>query len=167
LSFGALLCLVLDAANGLCRPGIIAALSAAGFAFTLFLVRAQLSLFLKLRRGRLDRMRMTTDSYSFRVCMTNPRKLTAYALAATLLLGSGGAVFAQTSSGGNTGGGVVTSSDQSRTTEGNGSTMNRAGADDSHFDWGWLGLLGLIGPTGLMARSCARQIFSNRNGRYR
>jgi hypothetical protein len=71
----------------------------------------------------------------FAGALINPHRLAAYALAATLLLGSGGAVFAQTSSGGNTAGGVVTSSDQSRTTEGSGSSMNRAGVDDSHFDW--------------------------------
>ena len=87
--------------------------------------------------------------------MTTPRKLAAYALAATLLLGSGGAAFAQTSTGGNTAGGTVTSADQSRT-EGSGSTMNRAGADDNDFDWGWLGLLGLIGLAGLMRREPAR-----------
>jgi hypothetical protein len=99
--------------------------------------------------------------------MINPRKLAAYALTATLLLG-GGAAFAQTSTGGNTAGGTVTSTggntaggtvtstDQSRTTEGSGSTMNRAGGDDSDFDWGWLGLLGLIGLAGLMPRDHAR-----------
>ena len=92
--------------------------------------------------------------------MINPHRLAAYALTATLLLGSGGAVFAQTSSGGNTAGGVVTSSDQSRTTEGSGSSMNRAGADDRDFDWGWLGLLGLIGLTGLMRRDRARERYS-------
>lgn len=88
--------------------------------------------------------------------MINPRKLAAYALTAALLLGGGGAAFAQTSTGGNTAGGTVTSNDQSRTTEGSGSTMNRAGRDDSDFDWGWLGLLGLIGLAGLMPRDHAR-----------
>ena len=88
--------------------------------------------------------------------MINPHRLAAYALTATLLLGGGGAAFAQTSTGGNTAGGTVTSTDQSRTTEGSGSTMNRAGADDSDFDWGWLGLLGLIGLAGLMRRDRAR-----------
>ena len=88
--------------------------------------------------------------------MINPRKLAAYALTTTLLLGGGGAAFAQTSTGGNTAGGTVTSTDQSRTTEGSGSTMNRAGGDDRGFDWGWLGLLGLIGLAGLMPRDHAR-----------
>jgi hypothetical protein len=53
-------------------------------------------------------------------------------------------------------GGTATSTDQPRTTEGSGSTMNRAGGDDSDFDWGWLGLLGLIGLAGLMPRDHAR-----------
>ena len=92
--------------------------------------------------------------------MVNPRKLAAYALTATLFLGGGGAAFAQTSTGGNTAGGTAASTDQSRTTEGSGSTMNRAGGDDSDFDWGWLGLLGLIGLAGLMPRDHAR----DRNG---
>jgi hypothetical protein len=83
--------------------------------------------------------------------MTNQRKLAAYALTATLLLGSGGAAFAQTSTGGNAAGGTVTTTGQSAT-DGSGSTMNRAGGDDNDFDWGWLGLLGLIGLAGLMRR---------------
>ena len=50
---------------------------------------------------------------------------------------------------------MITSTDQSGT-EGSGSTMNRAGADDNDFVWGWLGLLGLIGLAGLMRRDPAR-----------
>jgi len=90
--------------------------------------------------------------------MTNPRKLAAYALTATLLLGSGGVAFAQTSTGGNTAGGTVTSTGQSAT-EGSGSSMNRAGGDDSDSDWGWLGLLGLIGLAGLMRRNPAHDSY--------
>jgi hypothetical protein len=87
--------------------------------------------------------------------VADPRKLTAYALSAALLLANGGAAFAQTTTGGNTAAGGNTTT--STTTEGSGAgNMNRAGGDQSGFDWGWLGLLGLIGLAGLMRRDHAQ-----------
>ena len=63
------------------------------------------------------------------------RKFAAIALAASMLVGSAGATFAQAPGGGTTGGAT---------------TANRD--DDRDFNWGWLGLLGLIGLAGLMRR---------------
>ena len=73
--------------------------------------------------------------------MTYTRKLAALALITSLLLGSATATFAQTPGGGTTGG----------TT-----TANRD--DDRDFDWGWVGLLGLIGLAGLIPRNRAHDM---------
>ena len=66
--------------------------------------------------------------------MLKSRKLAAYALGGFLLLGSGGLAMAQTAT----------------TTNPNTTTVSRTDSThDRNFDWGWLGLLGLVG--GLLA----------------
>jgi hypothetical protein len=73
--------------------------------------------------------------------MTYTRKLAALALIIPLLLGSATAILAQTPGGGTTGTATTTNRD-----------------DDGDFDWGWVGLLGLIGLAGLIPQKRAPDV---------
>jgi hypothetical protein len=78
----------------------------------------------------------------------NLRPFKTSLLAASLVLGLGGAAFAQTTTTG--------------TTAAPATNANTAGAaprnDDRGFDWGWLGLIGLAGLAGLNRRDRPRAV---------
>jgi hypothetical protein len=73
--------------------------------------------------------------------MKTAQRLAAYALTASMLVGSAGVAIAQTATG-------------TPGTETSTSAVNRT--NDRNFDWGWLGLLGLVGLAGLMRRDRAQ-----------
>jgi MYXO-CTERM domain-containing protein len=73
--------------------------------------------------------------------MTMSRRIYAYVLAGSMVLGSAGLALAQS---------TTTNTNAPTTSSARNDTGNRA--DDRGFDWGWLGLLGLAGLAGLMRK---------------